>query len=426
MGNPKRKCNNGKRQNGGSSKSSSGKSKTGGRTTNRKGPNLHASDEESYGDPRDREEYTHDSDDDTTEVAGLRAKVKELEAQKKADQALILSNASRKSDVANDLIVSMKDFLKEVAWNKGVHFILNDEQSKSVVMAYCKDRRGDSFQGDSAQATAKRTQFYIEHGHKINTLMNSHRSYVSSQIKKAVDKKLDAGETLPTVAQLECCLDRTLDLSKPENMEVAKFYVGTLLTKATGTKEVWNDKQKYFYRISQPVLPGPPGSGELVPVLAPYIEAVGVVLYENNLARWTATKKWEIDNKPKKLLLVSKAKVSDLAAKQAKCDKDVQCVWEEGDFVPKHTRPEAGQQKYAGWSNKGIVKYQEWIKLCTQARAKDTTEAWEQQVLDQLRADKNITDEYFVYAHKRRRTNTGNTVDDDAAKNQMVEFACEL
>ena len=65
-------------------------------------------------------------------------------------------------------------------------------------------------------------------------------------------------------------------------------------------------------------------------------------------------------------------------------------ISEHNELAPIYTKPDSGQEKYGGWTEKGVRRYKKVLTTIKQIRGTPEAIAWEKKLLDELRKANNI------------------------------------
>ena len=86
----------------------------------------------------------------------------------------------------------------------------------------------------------------------VNRLVNAHRTYVCSEIKKKLEAYWIAHDkTLPSIDRFKACLMRTLAPDNVDDMALFTFWVDKILVAACGNKWDWCKDVRYKHKISE-------------------------------------------------------------------------------------------------------------------------------------------------------------------------------
>lgn len=162
-------------------------------------------------------------------------------------------------------------------------FILTEERGRKVAMACIKIMKWVGTIGDEPAAIKGREDFVDAYWTVVIKLFNEHRTYVNGEIKKVFYKWwLDNAETLPTVAEIKSCVDRTVDIDSEDQCELFDFYWNCLIPKACGNMQDWDTNHRHYMTISKGAPPGKPNE----PYVTPSTEAYLLSVFQSNRNRW--------------------------------------------------------------------------------------------------------------------------------------------
>lgn len=194
-------------------------------------------------------------------------------------------------------------------------FILSEDRGRKVAMACIKIMKWVGTIGDEPAAIKGREDFVDAYWTVVIKLFNEHRTYVNGEIKKVFYKWwLDHGNTLPTVAEIKSCLDRTVDIEDDDECELFEFYWNCLIPKACGNMQDWDTDHRYYMTISKGAPPGKPNE----PYVTPSTEAYILSVYQSNRTRWLSM--FEIK---KKFPSLKQVVITNFPDKYAKTDDHV-------------------------------------------------------------------------------------------------------
>lgn len=190
---------------------------------------------------------------------------------------------------------------------------------------------------DEQTMLVARDKWMGENADHVRQGMNEARNYSQSQVREETVKRLVAGKSVPTAAQVLDCATRKKDLMKgAENKLLFDYYVDVLLVKVAGT-DLWNRKYRHFCRLSTAV-----HSDTNQPCITPGTEAFLVLLFEGCEEKW-------------KYLAECKKEKKKHDRKNERC----RCLF---------TNPEAGQCPFGGWSKAGMKRFKELQELIKTSR----------------------------------------------------------
>ena len=333
------------------------------------------------------------------QIALLRTQIAHQDMSTTGDSST-LSGKKRKAEFAESTKTAIRLAVKTKLF-RTTKFVSSEGQCLQVaIMTLAHMKTPDCFEvveGKSAptEQGKKLAQTYSAY---ILKLLNETRQYASTQIKTAFFSRWDAAkEVLPiNLKEFIKILQRDEDV----DMELFQFYWDELLPKAEGFAKLWHEELRYFGLISTFAPEDAPNK----PYITPSTEAWLVLCIENCAARWPVLYKQKRDHPGEKVVYSKKAK-------EAKPGYKVMDTSTNKDFVGKYTTTDAGQKAFGGWSKEGLQRYKVLLNMCKQGRAKATTRALEQRVLDALREKHGITTGDWKSHSRMLRGGTGDAVE---------------
>ena len=304
----------------------------------------------------------------------------QLRQAQKQNEELLAAPAAKKARLSkNDSAVTLllRDTFKERVW-RSIKFISSEKQMQQLTILTLKKANLTGKFTPQGHLTPEGVNFVDDYGWTINKILNDHRSYCQNAMKDVCiaylkDKGLKA---LPSNAQFTKILTRDPKCDK----DLFAWWWDVYMPKAAGTAKTWNKKVRYFGLLSTHA---PPGSPKDV-FITPSTEAFGLLLIMNCRDRW-----------PKLMALKEKnsARITYVKSKTAtaKANTTIINVNDNPDYLGKYTKTDAGQRKFGGWSAEGLNVFKELTLKNKEARAKATTPALEQEILDKLRKANEIT-----------------------------------
>jgi hypothetical protein len=194
----------------------------------------------------------------------------------------------------------------------------------------------------------------------IRECLYGKRNYVASQIKVCAWKLFEAQENLPTVEQVQKCINRTINVEDEREMEIFKWYWECLLPRVVGAVE-WGPSVRLYNMISTYYIPHD-AKGRLL--ITPSNEAMILILWENSFAKWHEL--WTFSQNP---------------ANRGKKQKN-----RGGKF----TSCEKGQCDFSGWDAEGIEAFNAYVQEAKDGRHLPNRLVLEKQTLQALRQQYNI------------------------------------
>jgi len=231
------------------------------------------------------------------------------------------------------------------------------------------------------------------------------RNYVTAELHKCYKNIVRANRDPPTVEMLVKCLRR--DIVTEDDFECFEFYWEEILPRAVGAN-VWSDYAKYYSTISEAMRLDRP---QLACVSA-QDEAFAVVCIENQCLRWIEDAKREIKET---------GVVDGVEENSKKANKSTEGLY---------TSSKKGQNRFGGWSEEGLSRYNNFKEYNKQARLVQKEVSKEERVeeicLRRLREKKGITmNDYkeqkaWDESRKRRKSNGGDHQDQPVKKKVIV------
>jgi cell division septum initiation protein DivIVA len=347
--------------------------------------------------------------DQADELAKLKAELAEKDKELKRTLLQASKNAPKKSrrDAKNDeTVIQIKDWIRKEGWRR-TKFITSDNQTNLMAEAFLDDR-GMFAEANEARAKRLRAQFFEDYERDINIQLNDVRQYVQSRMREVAMAYMaqHGADNLPQKGTIYACINRTLDLTDEAKAAIAKWYWDDLLPRATGNAACWKDSMRHHETISLATIgtvdwENPPEKISLhVP---PSTEAICGVIYDSCRTRWINQFKWDKahpgfamalvwkQGKPQeevdRITAESEKILSKKPVKMPKKKKPSVKVFQEPDFATLYTRPVIGAQKHGGWTEEGINKFKTVTKSNRDIRGSDKCNAWEEKVLELVRAD---------------------------------------
>jgi len=228
----------------------------------------------------------------------------------------------------------------------------------------------------------------------IGNILNDCRQYASNQIKGVYFAYWDEKKRADPIDMKG--LLQVLSRDPAVDQDLFAFYWANLIPKATGNSKLWPDERKFFGTLSTAAPPATPEK----PYITPSTEAWLVLCIENNAVRWPKLWKQKKETPGVKLCYSKKGSAAKPGYRVLDTDKD-------DEWNGLYTNTDSGQKTYGGWSPDGLRRYRQLVGLCVQGRAKDTTPALEQQILDKIRAIKGITARTWEEHARSLRGGTG-------------------
>ena len=215
----------------------------------------------------------------------------------------------------------------------------------------------------------------------VNRLLNAHRTYVVSEIKKRLEAYWLANDkTLPSIDRFKACLLRTLAPDNEDDMALFTFWVDKILVAACGNKWDWCKNVRYAQKISEAgyrlMDDGEIDKGNMN--MNGGTEAFAFLCIENYYAQMPLQWQWRLDNP------------GDNLPPQCKEKTRVERGYHKFP-ASKWTESHQGQQTFGGWDEAAQVLFQEYKEANEAVRLKDISKKLEMDVLAKLKVDNGIT-----------------------------------
>ena len=191
------------------------------------------------------------------------------------------------------------------------------------------------------------------------------RCYTTSEIKKYLRKMWLSGQMVLDVKDLVMCLQRAIVTD--DDKEKFKLYWQNYLPKQVGALD-WSEKTMYYNTIS-----GATRKDTTRPLglITPEDEAFLVISVENSITRWHE----------EAMIIKAGGKVVE----------ETEGKGEKKSYDGIYTSTTSGQNRYGGWNETGLELYQTYLDMNIAAREKETTKDLEKLILQELRAEFNIS-----------------------------------
>ena len=320
------------------------------------------------------------SDDESRNVAGLQAKLRDQDRKIKS----LESGSKNRKDAKNSAMKSViKGVIKTKVWRL-VKFVSTEEDLKraAIKILGLSGIQGYDITSKEPEEVAKVDEWCDENSQIVSSQLNDHRSYVVSRIKDVCFEYLDehVGKELPSIQQILYILDR--DTRSQEAVFI--WWWDKVLEKATGNTIHWNQDIRYYETISASLV----GNTPKVLNMTSSTEAFAAVCYESNRQKWHRMHQLKKENPKKKHIKIFKnageVKNRNPAHHYAYTD-------DYPELESTYTDSKAGQQKFGGWKTAGLDKF---VKLrIANAKARRTTGGKELEALTlaKLREVQGIT-----------------------------------
>ena len=231
------------------------------------------------------------------------------------------------------------------------------------------------------------------------TALNKTRTYVVQRIRHVVFEYVRdkvTVEAMPTFEAILSCIDRSIDLKIPDNVELWTFYCDEILPHAIGNVCAFGENLRCFERISTSHLPNSPNSLRV----PPSTEAFLALCFDNYRSVWMEQYAYKEENGWKSKLPKPRQENGEVPADMKK-------------WCSKYTSPDTGSKKWGGWNKAGMEKFIELCETNRQARVTDSSHALEQQALVLLKTVHKIEDEsYEEWMRKKSAKKAKKTVEE--------------
>lgn len=350
-------------------------------------------------------QVAHDSEDDASDDEGsdISATMDTKPAAKpsKALAALEIQkvrNAKKRDsnvDVNEEMLDLIKTCVKDHLW--ALVKIIQGQKAQEKATKKCLElMKLEDFQGNDAQTVANRKAWVESYAQEVTKAINAQRSYAQTRVKEACDGWMaNNGGTLPTKAELESCLKRTVDVNTEEGKALFKWYWDEVLPKAAGNHSDWHPDHRHYMTISE----GKPPNSD-TPYITPSTEAFAVAAIVNNSVKWPAMFKLKQDHPGVKNWNV-KGSIDPNMLEVTVEGKT--CTLNHTKYHGLYTKVDGGQLKYSGWIKDGRDYFLALKEANEAARLLDTTLPKEQAILDALRTENGITANTAAAERKRKR-----------------------
>lgn len=334
-------------------------------------------------------------------LAASKAEKAKLEKQLNSATAMASnlsasSGKASKNGINREMEIMMEKNIKLVSF-KNCKFVSNDEQMNQFVEQVLDDLDLEGFDKATKEGLEKRQVWKATHGDRAITCQNQCRNYVTTQMKKAVEAYLATSNgQLPTLDSILQCAQRKLNIKDPINQETFQFYYEILLPKANGYGSDFSEKVRYYATISTAKSDD---SAKYIDMTIA-TEAFGVITYENNYKKWM--KEYELNQNParagRQTRIVNLGNENNAASN----NPEYYHIFERDhkELISEYTKSNAGQEKYGGWTEKGMNRFIVIRRGVKAGRAKAYGKQWEADALTLMRQIRNITGKN--YADQRR------------------------
>ena len=266
----------------------------------------------------------------------------------------------------------------------------------------------------------------------ISKKINEKRGYAMSQIAAVAAEKwwegdkawLDSHDNLPTVAELELCITRQVDLDDPHQYQLFRWYNEHFIPKGSGNcKTCGLDKAQYHTMSKAKLHLDDPACSK--PAVPAQLEAFCVASFEGGRSAWTEKRNLRLSaefNK-KKVKFIPKTKIEEgkgLYFKKPDEDQptDGTELWwlNDAKFFHEFTVADQGQQSGAMWTAAGSQCYKQRLAQAKVVRSKTpegkAARDKEKAYLAKLRGELGLKCDSAIAEKKLKRKKTGTTVVD--------------
>ena len=317
------------------------------------------------------------SEAQASQIDELQARLIAAEAKNVALAAIGSRRGGHVTKLDTQVTVLLRETVKDKVWRM-IKFISSDKQMDQLAYVTLK-KSGLAGKFDADGSLNEDGQHFIEENKvTINKIVNDHRSYCQTQMKEACltwmkDNKATA---LPSNTEFLKILSRDPSVDK----DLFAWWWSEYMPKAIGNSKFWNDKIKFFGHLSTHAPPEKPKEV----YITPSTEAWGLLLIENCRERWPKLMAQKAESSAQ-IVYVKSSKT------QVKPGTIAINVSDDPSYVGKYTKNDSGQKKFGGWSNEGLKRFAQLVKINKEGRAKATTAALEEEVLLTLRTKHGIT-----------------------------------
>ena len=290
----------------------------------------------------------------------------------------------------------MKESLKRHVWRK-INFVSSVDQESKLAYEIVKSCDLSSFQGDTAKAESERRDFVAIYTDACVAMLNEHRNYVNTEIKKVCFRYMAANNgNMPNYDNIEEIVQREPSADKA----LFAWWWDEILPAVTGCKDMWSVKQRYYGTISRYL--ATTSDGKKIPIITPALEAYAAFIIDNNLAKWKACYKLG-EQHPGKSIKCVHTGTENATSIDSKGNIIVYTAhMNNKKYRTKHTNPNSGQQRYGGFSRQSIQETYIPLKNENKKARKDRdSHRLETQVLEHLRQVNDITCETYELERKK-------------------------
>ena len=318
------------------------------------------------------------------ELEDLREQLATSEKEKEEaemNNACLLAKKGKRPDKNDPTVKAICSIIKDKIW-RTVKFINSDDQELKVAHMVLTELDNPKYLGDTPEAKKHRKEWIALYGQEVTKALNEHRSYVVAQIKKEVTEFMDnhAGNP-PQTGTIMAMLQRKEKMTEAQ-LEILVWWWDKVLPKATGNTKDWNDQKRYYNTISSCAPPNAPNKLHVTPST----EAFAVLSYEGFKTKWKSLYDLKKQHPGKRIIL--KKPEYDANRKQINKAPVVNAesveVFDE-KFFGKYTVWDAGQSKYGGYTEAGLIRFNTLKGENKKARDTDKGKEVEEEILEAVR-----------------------------------------
>jgi hypothetical protein len=305
--------------------------------------------------------------------------------------AMVSTKSARKVaklSMTDGMIREIRGKIKNQVWRK-VKFVADEAQgdklAKIVYRAIKLDRNAPKLDI---------LAFINTYQDKCCRELNARRTYLMGrlegpalQFKNSDD--LGNGE-FPTDEQMEMCLKREIDVNDTLQMDIFVWYWNVMLPKCAGSGQVWKESQRHFAIMSEAATGNDPKNL----YITPSTEAFAALSIENCRTKWTNFIPIRADHPGKNIKVCKYQKkttiVPPVGTEFEHDGGDIRLYGEK--FHGKYTSADGGQQKFGGWDNDGLMRFNELHKMAKEGRKKADCKVIERASLAIVRENLDITE----------------------------------
>jgi len=208
-------------------------------------------------------------------ASAKRARTKKHKGRKSGDEDKLLPTKTIITDTIQEKVFSTLKFVKGEGSTKKLSALI-------IKAGY-----------EKKMPKAEREDWYEEFGDFAIAELNKLRSTVNTAIKGGFKGKYfnAPDHDIGTIDRWEACLNREIDLSIDEQKADYTFYYSTIMSKATGSSNLWNEHHKGYMTLCE----GKPPPKDAQFYVTPETEAYALLVINGNLQKWKS--QFEVTNK---------------------------------------------------------------------------------------------------------------------------------